>query len=260
MFDVVCLSVVVLMIAYKLQLSSEPQYYRYRAFAPVRKQCQAVWYVDGKDYMSALADAIMAAESEVLITDWQMNPEIFLKRPDSGVASLDWRLDKLLLKKADEGVRVSILLYWEVKHFYDLGSDHVVKLLGQHKNIEVHRHPDLITGLSEAFRWSHHEKMVIVDRTVAFIGGIDLCYGRWDTRNHDLMDNYPVHPAVDENESLDDHPPQNFARWIGKDYRNTFYNKEKKTDWEKPLLGYDCVRDMKYLECLGTMSAVRSLV
>ena len=40
--------------------------------------------------------------------------------------------------------------------------------------------------------------MVIVDRSIAFVGGIDLCYGRWDTRSHELMDNYPTHPAVDE--------------------------------------------------------------
>jgi phospholipase D1/2 len=28
--------------------------------------------------------------------------------------------------------------------------------------------------------WSHHEKMVVIDQKIAFVGGIDLCYGRWD--------------------------------------------------------------------------------
>ena len=40
--------------------------------------------------------------------------------------------------------------------------------------------------------WSHHEKVVIVDRHTAAIGGVDLCYGRWDTHNHPLAD---VHPT-----------------------------------------------------------------
>ena len=39
--------------------------------------------------------------------------------------------------------------------------------------------------------WSHHEKIVVVDRRIAFIGGIDLAFGRWDTHNHCCVDNYP---------------------------------------------------------------------
>ena len=235
---VICLSVLVLIIAYYIRLPDDLQRYRHGSFAPVRKNNQAVWYVDGKDYMSAVADAILAAEKEIMITDWQMNPEIFMKRPDTGVDSLDWRLDKILLRKADQGVRVYILLYWEIKKVLDLGSEHVVKLLDKHKNIEVHRHPDTLTGARNLFLWSHHEKVVIVDRNIAFVGGIDLCYGRWDTRNHELMDNYPTHPAVDESNVSN---TTTHARWIGKDYRNTFYNKEDQIQWEKPLEGYNGV-------------------
>ena len=217
--------------------------YRHGSFAPVRENGQAMWYVDGKDYMSAVADAIEAAKTEIMITDWQMNPEIFMKRPDSGVDSLHWRLDKMLLRKADEGVKVTILLYKELNLALDLGSEHVVKLLGEHKNIEIHRHPGTLTGLLNMFRWTHHEKMVIVDRSIAFVGGIDLCYGRWDTRSHELTDDYPIHPCVAGNNALSNNPNYQgrYARWAGKDYRNTFYNREEKTKWDKPLEGYDGV-------------------
>ena len=34
------------------------------------------------------------------------------------------------------------------------------------------------------FLWSHHEKCVIIDQSVAFTGGIDLCFGRWDDDTH----------------------------------------------------------------------------
>jgi len=30
--------------------------------------------------------------------------------------------------------------------------------------------------------------MVIIDQRVAFMGGLDLCYGRWDTQKHLLND------------------------------------------------------------------------
>lgn len=32
--------------------------------------------------------------------------------------------------------------------------------------------------------WSHHEKCVIIDQRVGFMGGLDLCYGRWDNPKH----------------------------------------------------------------------------
>ena len=42
------------------------------------------------------------------------------------------------------------------------------------------------------YYFSHHEKLCIVDYTFAAMGGLDACYGRWDTRNHPLAD---VHPT-----------------------------------------------------------------
>jgi len=36
--------------------------------------------------------------------------------------------------------------------------------------------------------WSHHEKMVVVDQSVGFLGGLDLCYGRMDSNDHKLFD------------------------------------------------------------------------
>ena len=38
------------------------------------------------------------------------------------------------------------------------------------------------------FMWSHHEKMVIVDQTIAYLGGLDLGYGRFDSKMHLLTD------------------------------------------------------------------------
>lgn len=33
--------------------------------------------------------------------------------------------------------------------------------------------------------------MVVVDSAIACIGGLDICYGRWDTHNFPLADVYP---------------------------------------------------------------------
>jgi phospholipase D1/2 len=45
---------------------------------------------------------------------------------------------------------------------------------------KVIRHPDHYPGGGGVFLWSHHEKTVIIDQKIAFVGGIDLCFGRWD--------------------------------------------------------------------------------
>ena len=39
--------------------------------------------------------------------------------------------------------------------------------------------------------WAHHEKLCLVDGSIAFMGGLDLCYGRWDTNQHPLADAHP---------------------------------------------------------------------
>lgn len=36
--------------------------------------------------------------------------------------------------------------------------------------------------------WTHHEKIVIIDRKIAFLGGLDISFGRWDTGGHPIVD------------------------------------------------------------------------
>ena len=213
--------------------------HRFGSFAPIRNRSQAKWYVDGQDYMAAVADSIEAAKQEIFITDWQLNPHIFMKRPDSGVDSLLWRLDKMLLRKAEQGVRTYILLYWESKTIagMDLGSEYAQTVLS-HDNIKVLRHPNYsISSLFTMFQWSHHEKVVVVDRSVAFVGGIDLCFGRWDTHSHLLTDPFPPHPCVLESDEYARIPQEStvqYSRWIGKDYGNTFLHGAR-TNLDEPM-------------------------
>lgn len=54
------------------------------------------------------------------------------------------------------------------------------------ENIKVLRHPD--HARAGVLLWAHHEKIVVIDQSLAFLGGIDLCYGRWDNNEHRLTD------------------------------------------------------------------------
>lgn len=80
-------------------------------------------------------------------------------------------------------MKIFVLLYKEVEMALGLNSYYSKqRLVESSPNIKVLRHPD--HAKVGVFLWAHHEKIVVVDQTYAFLGGIDLCYGRWDDHEH----------------------------------------------------------------------------
>lgn len=162
----------------------------------------------------------------------------------------------MLQAAAQRGVRVNIIVYKEVTQALTLSSSHTKKALESlHPNIAVFRHPDhlpdgheVASEIANAFQhltldsasltrmnkenlkgvygatdemilyWAHHEKLCLIDGHIAFMGGLDLCFGRWDTNQHAIADVHPedlnetVFPGQDYNNSrvLDFH---NVAQW-----------------------------------------------
>jgi len=175
---------------------------RYDSFAPLRDDnnyCK--WYVDAEGYYEDLYDMLLHAKKEVFITDWWLTPELPLRRPVEDGDS-EYRIDKVLAKIANAGVRVYIIVYNEVKLLMYNASDHTKEALeGLSPNITVLQHPS-----EPFFSWSHHEKMVVIDQAIGFIGGFDLCFGRFDVSSHPLVD-----PAYVEEKG---------QMFVGKDYAN----------------------------------------
>eukprot|EP00117_Sycon_ciliatum_P006363 scpid29660/ scgid4340/ Phospholipase D1; Choline phosphatase 1; Phosphatidylcholine-hydrolyzing phospholipase D1 len=158
---------------------------RYDSFAPVRENSKALWFVDAEDYYSTVADAINSARYEIFIAGWWLSPELYLKRH---IAHMEkWRLDNLLKRKAEAGVKISILIYKEIPQALGIQSLHTYnRLMGLHRNVTVLRHPD--HRRQGIYYWGHHEKVVSIDQCISFVGGLDLCYGRWDNPQHVLTD------------------------------------------------------------------------
>uniref|UniRef100_A0A8D3D819 Phospholipase n=1 Tax=Scophthalmus maximus TaxID=52904 RepID=A0A8D3D819_SCOMX len=204
--------------------------HRFGSFARQEENVPAKWYVNGKTYMEDVADALENAKEEIFITDWWLSPEIFLKRPV--VEGNRWRLDCILKRKAQQGIKICVMLYKEVELALGINSGYSKRTLRHlHPNIKVMRHPDHVS--SAVYLWAHHEKIVVIDQSVAFVGGIDLAYGRWDDREHRLTDvgspaDFPPFCLPDSSELFG-----NTRFWHGKDYCN-FVHK----DWiqlDKPF-------------------------
>jgi len=97
---------------------------------------------------------------------------------------MKFRLDKVLEAIAKRGVKVYILIYKEVERALKIKSIFTKKELTKlSTNIKVIRHPRKLISF-----WSHHEKIVVIDQKIGFLGGIDLSFGRWDTPQHPLVD------------------------------------------------------------------------
>jgi phospholipase D1/2 len=94
-------------------------------------------------------------------------------------------------------------VYREVEAALTCNSEHTKNALRDlcpegspgYGNIILMRHPDhnvFENAADMTFYWAHHEKFIVIDYALAFIGGLDLCFGRWDSHQHALAD---VHPA-----------------------------------------------------------------
>jgi phosphatidylserine/phosphatidylglycerophosphate/cardiolipin synthase-like enzyme len=79
--------------------------------------------------------------------------------------------------------------FWYVSSFIShnckQGSQAAQKYFNSlHRNIHLQRDP---IGLMEV--WSHHQKTVCIDQDIAFCGGIDIAYNRYeDVTSYPLTD------------------------------------------------------------------------
>lgn len=104
-----------------------------------------------------------------------ISPYFYLRRPDP---EHETRIDRVLEKIANCGIKVNIIVYMEPKVALNIDSEYTqTYLMSLSPNIKVLRHP---AYMLIPFLWSHHEKMVIIDQKIAFMGGLDIGYGRYD--------------------------------------------------------------------------------
>ncbi|KQK07276.1 hypothetical protein BRADI_2g34290v3 [Brachypodium distachyon] len=163
-------------------------------------------------------DAISNAKHFVYMTGWSVFTEVTLLRdaarpkPAGGGVTLG----ELLKKKASEGVKV-LMLVWDDRTSVGmlkkdgLMATHDEETMNYFQDTDVHcvlcpRDPDdsgsIVQDLQISTMFTHHQKIVVVDhdmpkgaasesrrrrRVMSFVGGLDLCDGRYDTPFHSLF-------------------------------------------------------------------------
>ncbi|KAL5579510.1 hypothetical protein UlMin_011952 [Ulmus minor] len=148
--------------------------------------------------------AIEGANHLVYIAGWAFNPKMVLVR-DSVLEiprAKGVRLGELLKKKAEEGVAVRIML-WDDETSLPLIKNKGIMRTHDEDALAYFKHTKVVCKLCPRIHnkfptlFSHHQKTITIDtksRTnpsnreiTSFIGGVDLCDGRYDTEQHSLF-------------------------------------------------------------------------
>ncbi|KAA5607334.1 hypothetical protein F1188_00770 [Roseospira marina] len=144
--------------------------------------------VDGAAYFAALRQVLIAAREQVLISAWDISSTIPLVDPEAPPPDDGWpvRLAELLraLTEARPALHVRVLL-WDFPVLY--ASDREL-LPAWRQNWNPNPRMTLRLDGTGPVEGAHHEKVVVIDDRLAFMGGLDLAPARWDTSSHYMDD------------------------------------------------------------------------
>jgi len=158
---------------------------------PPRAGCALDVLIDGGEALPRVAEALAAARSYVHIAGWHVTPTFGLTRDDRAMRLRD------LLGDLAERVDVRVLLWAGAPVPVFTPARRAVRQVQE----ELTRGTRVQCALdaNERPMHCHHEKLVIVDGEVAFVGGIDLTHlggDRFDSSEHPMRGSLGWHDAA----------------------------------------------------------------
>ena len=161
----------------------------------------AAWNYVRPNCWEAIYESISNAKRFIYITGWSIHTQTHLLRENRPTTALP--LGELLVEKANQGVRVIVFVWNEftTSRAKDEGlmntGDEATKSFFEKTRVHVklaYREDEMLIGSAV---WSHHQKTIILDadplasdapkrRIIAYVGGLDLTSGRWDTPRFSL--------------------------------------------------------------------------
>jgi phosphatidylserine/phosphatidylglycerophosphate/cardiolipin synthase-like enzyme/uncharacterized membrane protein YdjX (TVP38/TMEM64 family) len=152
----------------------------------VAKSERAAFLVDGAAYFDAFRKAAMAARRSIAMVGWDFDSAVRLTPEATPADGLPATLLPFLNALCERNRRLSIhVLAWDFHVIYALEREPlpIIKFGWQ-----SHRRVHFALDGEHPVGASHHQKIVVIDDAVAFVGGLDLTFVRWDTPAHDAGD------------------------------------------------------------------------
>ena len=173
---------------------------------------RAAFIVDAQAYFDAFARAAERAQRSILILAWDFDSRASLRPTPDGEPGITVGefLNRLCDQNKDLRIRV---LDWDYPMLYGTDRD-FPPIYGL--TWKPHRHIDFRFDATDPLA-SHHQKVVVIDDRMAFVGGLDLATRRWDTPEHRAgdprrtFDGKPYPPVHDVMVALDGHAGRELA-------------------------------------------------
>jgi phospholipase D1/2 len=158
-----------------------------KVFSEPKPGNEVDFYSTGESYFTAVATAISGAKKCVFIAGWQVNFDVQLTSSKT--------LFHCLKDAVAGGATVYVMPWLSPKMGLDTGDFETMLAVAQLNAgrpaprvahvLPAVSQSDMTGGLNIGF--SHHQKLVVIDNERAFVGGIDLAYGRRDDASFSLQ-------------------------------------------------------------------------
>jgi len=142
---------------------------------------QVAYLIDGEAYYRAVREAIVQAKHSILILGWDIDSRMTLLREeptDGHPALLGDFLNSVVSQR--KGLHAHILI-WDFAMIYSMEREWMpIYKLGW----KTHRRLHFFMDDKHPVGASQHQKVIVIDDQVAFVGGFDLSKWRWDSSEH----------------------------------------------------------------------------
>ena len=203
-----------------------------------------------KPCWSDIYNSLMEAKKLIVVVGWSMWHEVKLLRSKETDEGIDERsLGDILVARAQEGVTVYVMLWEEYTggsfgekigtsmgtggldthaFFQKAGAQNIHCILVPRTKTSEGFYDNWFVDKFQNVTYSHHQKTVLCDtsctgsdrrRLIAYLGGLDLTKGRWDTPNHELFStlanehkgdfmNAMIHPKASAHPNIESQGPR----------------------------------------------------
>lgn len=136
--------------------------------------------IDADAYYAALKAALLRAEHSILLIGWDFDSRTVLdRRPGAAAPNTIGALLNHAVRHR-RGLRAHVLI-WDTALIYSWDREFLT--WAKFRWLSPRR-LDYRLDNNHPIGACHHQKIVVIDDRVAFVGGMDVSAGRWDTREH----------------------------------------------------------------------------
>ena len=164
----------------------QPFLVRGRTCWRVERSDRCGFLIDGEAYFKTFRDVALHAKHSIMIVGWDLDTRIELVRGPAEPSEFPSKLGEFVsaLLRRKRKLRVHVL-NWDFAMIYALEREWMPTA---QTGWSGHRRLSYQVDGQHPIGASHHQKLVVIDDTIAFVGGLDLTKSRWDTPAHACQD------------------------------------------------------------------------